>query len=325
MKRRDFLKVGGTLLVACAGAGLGPLLMRNRRVYGKSTCVMGTVAEIQVVHDDARFAMSAIDQAFDEVIRIERSMSYFRPDSEISRINRSACRSRLSISRETAAVIQRGLHWSNVTRGEFDPGLGRIVGLWNVKENTEPPSPQLVEAFKNRGLYRHIVVDVGSASGGIQLSSEDVLLDLGGIAKGYAADQAASVLARLGIDQALVNLGGDLACLGGRSESQGWKVGIKDPIDTNRIARVLTLRNQSVATSGNYVQYFSYGGRVYHHLIDPRSAQPGPGGFRSMTIVADNCRDADALATGLFFAEDAEIRRTLEDNTPGAEFIRLGT
>lgn len=324
MDRRKFLKIGGTFLFVCAGAGLGPVLMRNRRVYGKSTTVMGTIAEIQVVHDDAHRAMAIIDEALEEVRRIERVMSHFRDDSEIGLINRDAFRATVVISRETADVIRRGLHWSDVTGGAFDPGLGKIVELWDIKHRTEPPAEDKIRHLTGLAFHRHIHVTDGPAGETIRLTSEDVRLDLGGIAKGYAADRAAEIVSGHGIDQALINLGGDLVALGGKSAGEPWNVGIRDPLDTSRISEVLPLRNQAVATSGNYEQFFKYHGHLYHHIINPWLAQPSAGGFASLSIIGDNCRDADALATGLFFLGDQETLGLLEDHTNRFSFRRFG-
>lgn len=325
MDRRKFLRIGGTFLFVCAGAGLGPVLLKNRRVYGKSTTVMGTIAEIQVVHDDAHKAMAIIDDALEEVRRIEKIMSHFREDSEVGRINRDAFRASVVVSRETADVIRRGLHWSDVTNGAFDPGLGKIVELWDVKHRTEPPAQDTIRRLSGLAFHRHVRVTGGPGGDTVRMTSEDVRIDLGGIAKGYAADRAAEIVSGLGIDQALINLGGDLVALGGKSDGEPWNVGIRDPWDASRISEVLPLRNQAVATSGNYEQFFKYDGHLYHHIIDPKIAQPGAGGFASLSIIGNNCRDADALATGLFFLGDRETQRLLEDNTDGFSFRRLGT
>jgi thiamine biosynthesis lipoprotein len=182
----------------------------------------------------------------------------------------------------------------------------------------------LVGRLRDQSFFNHIDLTIQESLGNIRFTSENVRIDLGGIAKGYAADRAAAVLSGHGIDQALINLGGDLVALGGKSESAAWNVGIKDPLDTSRLAEIIPLRNQAVATSGNYEQFFMHNGRLYHHLIDPKSAQPRPKGFNSLSIIADNCRDADALATGLYFLKDREIQITLEDNTDHFTFRRMG-
>ena len=115
-----------------------------------------------------------------------------------------------------------------------------------------------------------------------------------------------------------------MASIGGKNQSQAWKVGIKDPNDLHKIARVLHLRNQSVATSGNYEQCFVSESSLYHHLIDPALARPGRSEFHSLTIIGPNSCDTDALATGLFFFPREKTKQLLEEHTEGFRAIRLG-
>ncbi|KAB2878994.1 FAD:protein FMN transferase [bacterium] len=322
--RRRFLKTGAGALFLVAGAGLGPVLFRNRRVYSMSKSLMGTIGEIQVVHDDEFLALRAIEMAFEELNRIEKQLTYFSDDSEIGRINRFGASQDINLSRETAELIARALQWSHATRGCFEPGLGKVSALWDVKHRSEPPQEEQWIRLAGRHFSKKISLTQNEKFSTIRLLTEDVKIDLGGIGKGYAADRAMDILKEEGIDQALVNLGGDIVALGGKSESDGWRVGVKNPEAPHDIIEVLTLRNQAVATSGTYEQYFLSKGHVYHHLIDPKLAMPGNSTFESLTVIGNNCRDADALATGLFFVSDAEKKQILEDHTEGFEFMRFG-
>ena len=323
MNRRKFLKVGGGAILIAAGAGLGPVLFRNRRVYGKTMPLMGTIGEIHVVHDDARKAYRAIDAAFEELTRIERLLTFYNDTSEIGTINRFAFLREVTLSGETGNLIESALHWSKSTDGYFEPGLGKITDLWDVKHRHEPPPKTQWARLADRSFYKKTLLSKSNSGYTVRFLAEDIKIDLGGIAKGYAADRAVAVLAEQGISQALVNLGGDIASLGGKSSSEGWRVGIKDPSNPSEIIKVLTLNNQSVATSGSYEQYFTSNGIIYHHLIDPKIGEPGHRRFESMTVIGDNCRDTDALATALFLMEDRTARRVLEDNTDGFELIRF--
>ncbi len=323
MKRREFLKLSAGMLVVCAGAGLGPLLRRNRRIYRKTTPLMGTIGDIQVVHDDRAQAFRAIDHAFDELIALEKKLSFFRADSEIGRINANAFAAPVRISRETGLLLEKALKWSYVTNGSFEPGLGKVSTIWDVKNRKEPPSEDLWHRFAGKGFYKKIVVSLSSEDAHVRFLTDDIKVDLGGIAKGYAADRVLQILAADGIEEALVNLGGDVAALGAKG-SEGWRVGIRDPHRPSDIAKVLSLRNQAVATSGTYEQYFISQGHVYHHLIDPQLARPGVDRFESLTILTDSCCDADAMATGLFFMPDDDIRRTLQHHTQRSDWVRLG-
>ncbi|MBF0287676.1 MAG: FAD:protein FMN transferase [SAR324 cluster bacterium] len=322
--RRTLIKRGSVLLLVCAGAGLGPLLARNRKVFRKAIIVMGTIAEIQIVHDDAQKAHAIMAQAFAEIQRIEQSMSRFRNDSEVSRANSQAFHHPIAISQETAGVLSRAFHWARATRGMFDPGIGKLSKIWNIKHRNEPPEGKRLSRLANRQFYQQLRLDREGGKCFLQFSSKDVQLDLGGIAKGYAADRAIDVLAHAGIEQALVNLGGDVVALGGKNKNHGWKVGVKDPNHPHQIAKILELKNQAVATSGNYEQYFISQSSLYHHLIDPRLARPGRSIFHGLTVIGPNGCDADALATGLFFFSKEKTQQLLESHTEGFTAVRFG-
>ena len=324
MDRRTFLKKGGALLIVCTGAGLGPSLARKRKVFRNAVILMGTVAEVQIVHDDARQAARIMEQAFLEMARIERLMSRFRDDSEIGKANALAFQQPVPVSQETLALIAKALHYAKITKGVFDPAIGQLAEIWDIKNRIEPPAAIQLSRLADRQLYQKVHLAMDPREPFLRYSSADVRLDLGGIGKGYAADRAIAVLAEAGVEQALVNLGGDVVTLGGKSQGQAWKVGLKDPHPPHKIVKVLHLRNQAVATSGNYEQYFIAQSKLYHHLINPALAQPGRSQFHSLTVVGPNGCDTDALATGLFFFPVNESNRLLETHTEGFRTIRFG-
>jgi thiamine biosynthesis lipoprotein len=322
--RRKFLKIGAGSLFLIAGAGLGPTLFRNRRVYSMTKTLMGTIGEIQVVHDDERLAYRAIDRAYEELNRVERLLTYFSDNSEIGQINKFAYTKDVVVSNETADLIERALHWSHATNGFFEPGLGKVISIWDIKHRTEPPPEDQWIRLADRSFSQKIVLARNGLNVTVRLLTPDVKIDLGGIGKGYGADRAKTILADEGIDQALIRLGGDIATLGGRSENDAWRIGVKNPENPSEIIQVISLKNQAVATSGSYEQYFVSDGKVYHHLINPKLAMPKRTGFASVTVIGDNCRDTDALATGLFFVSDEEKKKILNGHTDGFEFLGFG-
>ncbi len=324
MTRRKFLKTGAGFLLVCAGAGLGPVLFRNRRLYTMSRPLMGTIGEIQVVHDDADRAYRAMESAFEELDRLERILTFYSDSSEIGKVNRLAFDQEVSVSPETSELIARALHWSQATGGFFEPGLGKVIALWDVKHRTEPPPENQWVRLADRFFHKKIILSGDRSAPTVRFLSDDVKIDLGGIAKGYAADRAIEILVKEGVGQALVNLGGDIATLGGKSESEAWTIGVRDPENVSKIAKIISLKNQAVATSGSYEQYFLSQGHVYHHLIDPKLAMPGNAKFESLSIIGNNCRDTDALATGLFFSSDYEKQSFLEDHTDNFQFMKFG-
>jgi thiamine biosynthesis lipoprotein len=322
--RRKFLKIGAGSLFLIAGAGLGPVLFRNRRVYSMSRPLMGTIGEIQVVHDDERLAYRAMECAFEELSRVERQLTFFSENSEIGQINLLGYAQDVKISIETADLIERALHWSHVTKGFFEPGLGKVTSIWDIKNRTEPPPEKQWMRFAGLNFTEKIVLTRNDSHATVRLLTPDVKIDLGGIGKGYGSERAKLVLAEEGIEQALIRLGGDIATLGSNSENKAWRIGVKNPGNPSEIMEVISLKNQAVATSGSYEQYFISEGQVYHHLINPKLAMPKRVGFASVTVIGDNCRDADALATGLFFLAENEKRRILEDHSNGFRFMTFG-
>ncbi len=326
LSRRTVLKTASGLGLVFAGGVLGTMLARRRRLFKSSRLMMGTIGEIQVVHDDPQTASRIMEAAFAEAMRVETLMTRFDPNSEIGRVNDHAFRIPVTVSPETAEVVRRGLHWAEKSEGWFDPAIGRLSKFWDLKPSEDLQESKLLESLTEGSFFRQVVLDEKSGIREIQFLSSGPQLDLGGIAKGYAVDRAIKALRNAGINQGLVNLGGDLKVIGGRTSSSKWRVGIKNPNRPDQIERVLELRNQAVATSGNYEKFRRLPGeaRLVHHLIDPFSRRPGREGFHSLTVIGDDCMDADALATGLFFHKKSYTQRFLEDHLTDYDSLRLG-
>jgi len=294
--RRDMLALGiGAFVVAAV-----PMARERRRLVRRSVPVMGTLAELVVVHRDEGYAHRALDAAVAELVRVDRLMSRFKSDSDVGRVNRLASRDGVAVSPETADVVRAALAWAAATDGAFDPSLARVTELWDVAHRHEPPREQVVRRLAHRRLYRAVDVDNRGGRPAVRLADHDAQLDLGGIAKGYGVDRAVEALRDWGITQAIVNVGGDLAALGRSEDGDPWRVGIRAPEDPSRLATHVDLEDAAIATSGDYLQYFDYGGRRYHHLMDPESAAPALARFHSVTVRADDCMTADAAATAAF-------------------------
>jgi thiamine biosynthesis lipoprotein len=155
----------------------------------------------------------------------------------------------------------------------------------------------------------------------ILFHDEDMGVDLGGIGKGYGVDRAVGVLRSWGIQSAVVNLGGDLYAVGPSEDGDPWKVGVRSPDDPDGVVATLALSDGAVATSGDYLQYFDYGGRRYHHLLDPGTGAPSQSRVRSVTVAASTCMDADAGATTAFVTTPLRAAAVLSRGSPGAEVV----
>ncbi|MHC5052622.1 MAG: FAD:protein FMN transferase, partial [Planctomycetota bacterium] len=272
----------------------------RRRLVRRRVPLMGTLAELAVVHDDERVAHAALDAAFDELRAVDATMSRFRPESDVGRANRKAVHAPVPVTRPTAAVLATALRWAEATDGAFDPCLGRAVGLWDVTHRQTPPPAPRVRALAGRRLYRALELDTWRREPVVRFRDADVALDLGGIAKGYGVDRAVAALRDHGIRDGLVNVGGDLYALGASEDGDPWRVGVRSAQDPNRLATTLTLTDMAVATSGDYEQFFSHRGERYHHLLDPATGAPRRTEARSLTVTAATCMTADAAATARF-------------------------
>jgi len=298
--RREFLTLGvGLLFVATV-----PILGRRSRaeLVRRSAPCMGTTAEIVVAHRDRAQARIAIDAALRELQWVERTMTRFRPDSDVGRANAFAAESAVEVSLATGRVLERSLYWADQTGGRFDPCLGRVTSLWDVGLRTTPLDAAAYQRFRGAELHRHLEVVDASDCARVSFRSADVSLDLGGIAKGFGVDRAVAVLREYGVRDALVGVGGDLCAMGLRPGGDPWRIGVRSADDPKRLAVQLEASDLAVATSGDYEQYFEHAGRRYHHIMDPATAEPVVGPRHSMTIGAPDCMAADAVATALFGA-----------------------
>jgi thiamine biosynthesis lipoprotein len=311
--RREVIALGiGALAVAAV-----PFAARRRRLVRRTIPVMGTVAEVGIVHGDERYAHRAIDAAFDELRAVERLMTRFDDRSDVGRANRLAAAEAVTIHPHTRSVLAEALGWAEASEGAFDPCLGRMMLLWDVAHRAAPPGEAEVRRLAGRRLYRGL--DLGMLRGrpAVRFTDADVAIDLGGIGKGYGVDRAVQALREWGIEDGLVNVGGDLYAMGRSEDGDPWMVGVRSPRDPDALTEKLEVTDAAVATSGDYLQYFQHGGQRYHHLIDPATGAPRASAVHSVTVQADRCLTADAAATVAFGMgqreADALIRRRSRD------------
>jgi thiamine biosynthesis lipoprotein len=317
--RRDLLILGtGAFVVAAV-----PLAARRERLVRRTVPVMGTVAEIAVVHADVAMAHQAIDAALAELVQVDRTMTRFDASSEIGRANALAGHRPARVSATTASVLREAIAWAEATEGAFDPCLGCASDLWDVAKRTSPPPAADVRRLAGRRLYRALDVESSGGTAVVRIASRDAAIDLGGIAKGHGVDRAVEVLRTRGILRAFVNAGGDLYAMGEAERGEPWTVGIQSPDDPGRIIETVSLRDAAVATSGDYMQFFVHAGRRYHHLLDPVSAEPRQTAVRSVTVQASTCTAADAAATAVYGMAPDAAARVLRHRAPGSRIVRV--
>lgn len=320
--RRLFLTLGiGAFVVASLPRAIQP----GRRLIRRTAPVMGTVAELAVVHHNPRYAQRAIDAALDSLRWVDRTMSRFRGDSDVGRANRLAAASPVVVSRPTADVLVEALRWAEASGGVFDPCLANAVALWDVERRLAPPSEVDVRRYANRRLYQRLEVDHRADGAPVVVFRDcDLAIDLGGIAKGYGVDRAVDALREWGIRNALVNVGGDLYALGVSHDGDPWEIGIRSSSDRGRITHTLKVTNRAVATSGDYEQFFEHAGRRYHHLLDPVTGEPRRSLLHSVTVSADSCMTADAAGTAVFGCPADRARQLVTATSPGTRIEHIG-
>jgi thiamine biosynthesis lipoprotein ApbE len=242
---------------------------------------------------------TTLETALDEVDRIDRVMSHYKPESPLSRINGEAARHPVVVNPELFDFIKQSLKYSEESTGAFDITVGPLMKVWGFfrGEGHLPAEVDLADARRRVG-FRHVVLDEDRHT--IRFDVEGVELDLGGIAKGYAVDRAAQMLRSRRVDAALVSAGGStIYGLGAPPESDGWRVQIQDPTDSAKVAREVTLRNRALSIAGSSEKSFEADGIRYSHIMDPRTGRPVPG-MLSVAVLTDTGTEGDALDDALF-------------------------
>ena len=232
---------------------------------------------------------------------INRLMSTYDPDSELSRFNQYEKTDWFPVSSATAIVVTKALEISELSNGAFDPTVGRLVRLWNFgpDPNTqETPAKEEIEAALESVGYQ--LVKVQSDPPAISKSNPKVEIDLSAIAKGYAVDQILKLLQAENVKDCMVEIGGEVRTSGTKQNGEPWTLGLQHPesLSSSLYAKV-ELKDQALATSGNYRNYFERDGVRYSHMIDPRTGKPVLHQLASASVLADDCMTADAWATTL--------------------------
>lgn len=302
-----FLLLSGILLVSCKPKPVEP--------KSRTQLLLGTVCTITLYDEsgDAEF-----DEAFDRIAEIERRMSRHLDESELSKVNQASGIRPVVVSGETFSVIKLALEIAELSEGAFDPTIGPLVKLWDISGANKVPSDEEIEALLPLVDYRLVVLDEGASS--VYLPIRGMALDLGGIAKGWAADEAGRVL--LG-HKGIVNLGGNVLVLDSKPDGSPWRIGIQDP-DRSRgsYIGIGELVDRTLVTSGPYERFFEHEGTVYHHILDTKTGYPVASPLTSVSIITDRSVIADGLSTAVYVL-GLEKGLELVDRLDGVEAILL--
>lgn len=265
-------------------------------LHRKVTKLMGNRFEITVVAADVSFAHQCIEDAVEEIRRIEKLLTTFDESSQTNLINRNAGIAPVRVDREVLELIKRSKRISALTQGAFDITYGSIdKKLWNFDRTmTSLPDTQTAKQMVRLINYLNVILDEDNCT--VFLKEKGMRIGFGGIGKGYAAERAKYLLQQTGVQSGIVNAAGDLTAWGHQPNGKPWTIGIADPNATRHAFSYLEITNTSVATSGNYEKFAMIDGKKYSHTIDPKTGLPVRG-IKSVTIISPNAEIADAMAT----------------------------
>ena len=266
--------------------------------YKQITKLMGVRFEITAVSDNEKLARKSIAAALEEIIRIEKLISSWDPNSETSEVNRNAGIKPVAVSEELFDLIRRSKRVSKLTDGIFDISYASMDRIWKFdgSMNSVPPHAEVLASVAKIG-YNKIILD--SERQTVFLKETGMKIGFGAIGKGYAANKARDMMQAMGINSGLVNAGGDLITWGKMENGSDWRIGIANPKEKDKIFSWLIVSDMAVVTSGNYEKFFVADGKKYSHIINPRTGYPATG-TKSVTIVCPDAELADALATAVF-------------------------
>jgi thiamine biosynthesis lipoprotein len=277
-----------TLLLAAIGAARADW-------HAREETIMGTRIAVEVWHEDPAAAQAVIDAIIAEMRRIDALMSTYKPESQLSLVNREAASRPVTVDAELARLVARSLEFSEMSGGAFDVTYASVGYLYDYRARKHPTDAEIQAALPGIN-WRHVTVDLPAST--IRFARPGVRIDLGGIAKGHAVDSSIAILKAHGITHGTVTAGGDSRILGDR-RGRPWIVGIRHPDDRERVIARIPLEDAAISTSGDYERYFDEGGVRYHHIIDPKTGK-SPTGVRSVTVIAPNSTLAEGLTKSVF-------------------------
>ena len=303
----------GAIVVALAAAASphttnveGKALHRHVATRVSMACVYA----IEAYGSNAEILPAILDEAFDEVDRIDRLMSHYKADSALSAINRDAARGPVKVNDELFDFIAEAMRYQRDSGGAFDITVGPLMKSWGFfdGEGRVPSNAELADV-RSRVGSAHVVLEAASRT--IAFDRPGVELDLGGIAKGYAVDRVVRVLRQRRIDAALISAGGStIYGLGAPPGRDAWDVAIQDPINQRRIALDVRLKDRALSVSGSAEKSFEAGGVIYSHIMDPRTGRPVQG-VLSVAVLAKSGTAGDALDNALFVLGPEDSRTYL--------------
>jgi thiamine biosynthesis lipoprotein len=280
------------LIDRAAGAGPAPVL---GGWLAREETIMGTSIRVELWSDDRANGEAASAAVMNEMHRIDAAMSPFKPDSELSRINRNAARRPVQITPEMFGLLERALEFSRLSDGAFDITFASVGQLYDYRAGSGPTDAELAVARAAIG-YENVILDPQART--VRFARDGVRIDLGGFAKGHAVDNGGAILKRHGIANGIVTAGGDSRVVGDR-RGRPWAIGIRDPRRKADVVAILPLEDAALSTSGDYERFFETDGVRFHHVIDPKTGK-SPSHVQSVTVVGQDGLTTEAFSKSVF-------------------------
>lgn len=285
------LTASALLLTGCSGAKSST---QTDQDLTYTDMLFDTVIKIQILDPADESILDGLKKLCE---KYDTMFSTNNTDSELYKLNHANGQP-FTVSSETANLIQEGIHYSELSGGAFDLTIEPVSALWDFKADkpTVPSSDAIAQAVSHVDYTK---VDIQDNT--VTLEDPEAGIDLGAIAKGYIADQVKTYLKKQGIKHAIINLGGNVDVIGTKPDGSKYNIGIQKPFDESGEAITsVQLKDQTVVTSGIYERYFKKNGKLYHHILDPRTGYPCENNLYSVSIITDSSTKADALSTTCF-------------------------
>ncbi len=286
-------------------------------VPARTEFVLGTVCTVNLFEKGTEKAYREI---FARLYELESILSANRDDTNLAEINANSGLTPVKGANETLLILKEALVFSAKTDGAFDPTVGPLVKAWNIgTDNAAVPEPAVLAQALSLIDYTKVVLD--EKAGTVFLTEKGMKLDLGAIAKGYAADEIVRIVTEHKIRKAIIDLGGNVYAFGEKSPGKSWTIGVRDP-ENNTGESILSLpvANKSVVTSGVYERFFEQDGVKYHHILDTETGYPVQNDLLSVTIITGKSMQADALSTSVFVL-GAKKGKALVESLPDTDAI----
>ena len=296
-------------------AVLAAALPAQAQWLSRDEAIMGTAIRVELWSDDKASGEAAIDAVMEEMHRIDREMSPFKPESELSRINREAADHPVPISAEMFDILSRSIEFSKLSGGAFDITFSSVGYMYDYRRHIKPTDSEIEKSLPGIN-YRHLLLDKDKQT--IRFSRPGTRIDLGGIGKGYAVDNCIALLKKRGITHALVTAGGDSRVLGDR-EGRPWMVGIRDPRRKDNVVAVIPLINSAISTSGDYERFFEVDGVRYHHILNPKTGRSATG-VHSASVIGPDATTTDGLTKPVFILGPEKGLKLIE-SIPGVDAV----